>query len=181
MFPPLAIRRLKQCVFVRVSCVIKRHHDHWNSYKRKYLTGAHLHNFRGFIHCHHDRTCLHAGRPGLEKEMTFLYLDLQTAPKDWDRIGLAWASKTLYPALTDTLLPTTPYLLQQATTSKSTSPYESLKPFSFKLPQNWTQEISQEPCAKKKEKAEVWGQPEEELVSWKEIPQTFFNNFQTTL
>ena len=42
-------------VLVRVSVAVKRHHNHGNSYKGKYLIGvAHL-QFRALVHYHHGR------------------------------------------------------------------------------------------------------------------------------
>ena len=49
-------RHINDCILVRVSIAVKRHHDHGNSYKRKHLIGAGL-QFRGLVHYHRGRWC----------------------------------------------------------------------------------------------------------------------------
>ena len=41
-------------VLVRVSVVMKRHHDHSSSYKEKHLIEVAAYSFRGFVHCCHS-------------------------------------------------------------------------------------------------------------------------------
>jgi hypothetical protein len=60
---------------------VKRHHDHFNSDKRKHLTGVGL-QFRDLVH-------YHGGNHGsvqvdmvLEKELRVLHLDLQATGRE---------------------------------------------------------------------------------------------------
>jgi hypothetical protein len=69
-------------VFVRVSIAVRRHQDHRNSHKGKYLIGAGL-QFRGSVHCHHGRKQRSAqGDVVLAKEPRILHLDQQAAGRE---------------------------------------------------------------------------------------------------
>jgi hypothetical protein len=68
-------------VFIRVSVVLKRHHDQGKSYQGKHLIWAH--SFRGSVHYHHG------GKHGnvqadmvMKKELRILHLDPQAAEGD---------------------------------------------------------------------------------------------------
>ena len=68
--------------------VVKRHHDHGNSYKGKHLIGAGL-QLRDLVHCHHGGK--HGGMQadmGLEKKLRALHLDPQAAEREREPIGL---------------------------------------------------------------------------------------------
>ena len=76
-------------VSARVSIAVKKHHDHRNCYKGKYLTGAGL-SFRGLVHYHLDRK--HGSMQvdmELEGELRVLHLDLQTAGRNYVPLSLA--------------------------------------------------------------------------------------------
>lgn len=70
----------------------------------------------------------------LEKELRVPHLDPQAAAvREWDPVGLAWASETSKPAPS----PTPPWntTSKNATPPNGAIPYESVPLFSFKLPQ----------------------------------------------
>ena len=60
---------------------MKRHHDHSNSYKGKYLIGAY--SFRGLVHYYHGgkHDSVQADMV-LEMKLRVLHLDLKTAEGD---------------------------------------------------------------------------------------------------
>jgi hypothetical protein len=65
-------------VLVRVSIVVKRHHDRGNSYKGKYLTGAGLQFQRFSLLSSRQKACSIQADMELE-ELKFLHLDPETA------------------------------------------------------------------------------------------------------
>ena len=72
----------KYGVLVKVSVSVKRHHYHGNDYKGKSLIGADL-QFRDLVYYHQDRK--HADMQVdmvLEKELSVIYVDQQTAGRD---------------------------------------------------------------------------------------------------
>ena len=69
-------------IIIRVCIAIKKHYNHRNSYKGKYLIGTLL-QFRGLVHsCHGGETQQHAGRHGAGKELRVLHMDQQAEGKE---------------------------------------------------------------------------------------------------
>jgi hypothetical protein len=65
-------------VLIRVSLSVKRHHNHDNSHKGKYLIEAVL-QFRSLVHCHHGRKNGGTQADVVLQEPRVLHLDQQIA------------------------------------------------------------------------------------------------------
>jgi hypothetical protein len=99
---------------LRLSIAMKRHHDHRNSYKGRYLIGAGL-QFQRFSPSSSwwEHGGMQAGMV-LEKEVRVLHLDLQAADEDCAQMdtGHSLNIYALKACLhSDTLSPTKPHLL----------------------------------------------------------------------
>ena len=109
-------------VLVRVPIAMKRHQDHGNSYKGKYLVGV-AYSFRGLV-----RYCLGRkhGRHKAGRELVVLHLDLQTAEETVCHTECSLSKRDLKAHFhSDTFPPTRSHLLIVPL---------PMGPFSFKLP-----------------------------------------------
>ena len=109
-------------LFVGVSNTVKRYHDHNNSYKRKYLTGAGL-RYRGLVHHHHDIE--NKANMVLEKKLRVLHFDLKaTGSELCPALGVVWTFET------SKSTPTVTHLFQQGYTySQKATPPNSATPY----------------------------------------------------
>ena len=69
-------------VLFRIYIALKRHHDHNNSHKGRYLTGAGLQFQRLVFYCH-DRKCSTVQANMMLEDLTVLHLDPKTAEGDY--------------------------------------------------------------------------------------------------
>ena len=93
--------------FGQCSTAVKRHHDHDNSYNRKRLIGAGLQFQRFNSLLSWWEAWRHPGRHGAREELGVLSTFGPAGSRREKTVGLAWASETPKPTLSDTLPPTT--------------------------------------------------------------------------